>query len=806
MLPNFSKHKARVDAPDQLFFYLDKIISICLIKIERGEIKSARSILKDLELFLNKFWTLKQINPGRFLSLISTPEIYENACPIKIPGHFYEMDSFDAQCADNLKVQTLLLSQLQSGKEIKGFNRLLAGFGKIWEKAFLYEQQEITTAIFQVLDHFLKTLLSKPFNDLFIETVLRVYLSIFERLQNTPDKSMVEYEMRGALLWYQKYQLNRASLINPFEDFGYEDLLDQTIYRFIMIMVTAKQETSLEIFVNLLAEKTDILSRSEHSLLDFFHILEKGSRTQFEEFKQKNFYLDTIEKLNLELDSLDSLPKIRTWISKEEKLLAQIRPFLEVSQIPHFNDVEKDIYKYLQFLLRKQKILEIIDVTIAYGLARNKTFIIKSIFAYHLPYDNFHTWFDEFILPKTRCELLLFLNRKQKTIAKYNVSEGMKIHEAFYEKSSLLIISSFLLRSDPGMQDSLDVNCSLSLTESGSTLTSVRYILSTLLVATHGMAKDQNFCKELGVPDDLAPSHWKDKVFPFLEFLSASIDQKVIDLKTEQKVSTTKLNDFKMAIWVNYKNNAVLRTLFNIYQPIITDDSKESEMVVDRVGLNVIDEKSQFLENWDNTCSLQMIDYGLRLAYSEDLFVFNEIHKNCTFMTWKQLEQNDYSKINHDYLMVATDLSYQSVLLKNPNFSPDWTQGSQERKNPFHVGRYEIDNQSIPVVVIQRIKDEEGILLLDKNHMGKWVQYSPLNPGEDERLKHEFLYINAQAFSEKHDLMEEFLNHPPAWLREIGPVEKQKNYLLEHILIHIFERFQWKPTLFSGAFSLEDSF
>lgn len=796
MSPIFSNRKTRLDSPEKLFFFLDKIINISLIKIERGEAKSIRGILSDLEVFLNKFWTLKQKNPGRFLSLVSSQDIYENACPVKMPGHFYEENSFDAQCADNLKMQTLLHSQYSNGRELQGFARLLSGFYKIWERAYHFNQIEVTSAVFQILDRFLRTLLEKPFNDLFVEAVIKIYITIFERLLKFPENSQMEHDMRHSILWYQQYQLNRESLKNPFDDFVYEDLLDQAIYKMMMLLVSSKQEGVLDIFLGVLSEKTDRLSQSEHSLLDIFHILEKGNKTQYEIFNQHNFYLETIEKLNTEMLDLDSLPKIRAWIQRENNLLEQIRPHLDISQKPHFNEVESDIQRFLQYLFRKQKILEIMDVTIAYSLVRGKLVILKSIFLFRLPYDTNHSWFVDFILPKTLVELLLFLNRKQRSVSKYSTSDGYRVPESFYEKSSLLLISFFLQRKDINRSSTEYA----TIIHNGSTLTSIRCSLDTLIQEAHGISREQNYLADLGIPDELKVVHWKEHVIPFLENLKSMIDQKVLDLKTTQKISPAKVDDFRSGIFGKFKKNALMRKLFEDFGSLVIHLEEQPNDVTDRTGLNVIDDKSQFLDHFEDACSLQLLDYGVKLASAEDLFMFSRIRKFCSSVSWKDIEGLEA----RDYVIVCTDLSFQSVILKRDGFLPAWPGENQGSVRSFQAG-YRINNTSYPLMVVDGIKDEEGILLIPLNNLGKWHQWSPLNPGEATNLLLEYLYISVTAFSEDSPMMNEFLENPPAWLRDLGSREKQELYLMEHVLVHIFERFQWYPPSHFKGYSLTDS-
>ena len=90
-------------------------------------------------------------------------------------------------------------------------------------------------------------------------------------------------------------------------------------------------------------------------------------------------------------------------------------------------------------------------------------------------------------------------------------------------------------------------------------------------------------------------------------------------------------------------------------------------------------------------------------------------------------------------------------------------------------------------------------MILNKNKIGRLIQLSPLNEGENEKLIKDIFYINVQAFSENKNLMEQFIKNPPEWLKKKGDEQIQREYLQKQVLIQIFERFEYnKPKDFEG--------
>lgn len=801
MLLNFSNRNTQKDSPEKLFFFLDKISNIALIKIERGEIKSVLGILGDLESFLQKLWTLKHKNPGRFLRLISAQELYQNACPIKMAGHLYEENSYDAICADNLKIQTLLESQHEMGKEIIGFSRFLSGFEKIWEHAIHYEQQEITKELFRILDAFLGRVLSDPYNDLFVESILKVYFSIFKRMLRLENKDPLNQEMKSVLQWYQKYQLNRESLKNGFDDFVYEDLLDRYCFEFIVQIISGNHTISWELFLTLLSEKTDSILKGSHIVYDFINVIDKNTTQKITDLMQNSNIISRIEELENTFTALDNLEKVRQWLQSEKEVLDQIRPCLDSNQAQHFKEIELDIEQHLFYNIKRNKILEILDAAISYGIIRSRFFVTKILFSYHLLYDTKKIWFLDYILPKNSFEFLSFLARKRKINSKYFIQESILSYENYFHKSSILLLSIFLLRKDSQveMNDAEPMRFRVN-SFNAATLNSVRWYLPTMIAMAYEMQKEK------GLESFLGPIHIKKRIIPFIEKMLFLINQELVNFKIDQKLDQLKIKELEIKILTKYQKHAIMRSLFDYYNRSIDHTSEEIYPDVIRVGLNVIDDKNVLMSQGENTGIIQELDYGLKLAQIEDEFVLETIQKHAIPLSFsKFLTDPKFTEIEEDLILIMSDLSFHQFLGVKTEFSPIWLEKDSKSTIPFQAGVLILNKKEIPVIVFDHYhKEEKRMLLLPVNSLGEWHQWSPLNPGEDSRKKIGFLYMNFQAFSDNAELRKEYLDHPPAWLKESGSSFDQEQYLLDHILIHIFERFEWKPIQFTTGYSIED--
>jgi hypothetical protein len=95
----------------------------------------------------------------------------------------------------------------------------------------------------------------------------------------------------------------------------------------------------------------------------------------------------------------------------------------------------------------------------------------------------------------------------------------------------------------------------------------------------------------------------------------------------------------------------------------------------------------------------------------------------------------------------------------------------------------------IPIYEIYTKSNEQVTFLLRKDRFYKLKQLSPLDNDNQEKYRNDFFFINVKEFKDD-SIVNSLLNDSPEWLKEKGDIDKQKKYLKEKVLIHIFERFE----------------
>ncbi|MCD6399724.1 hypothetical protein J7L85_02935, partial [candidate division WOR-3 bacterium] len=307
------------------------------------------------------------------------------------------------------------------------------------------------------------------------------------------------------------------------------------------------------------------------------------------------------------------------------------------------------------------------------------------------------------------------------------------------------------------------------------------------------------------------PDNWKfaltdsaiSKVDSFKNLLSKAKEaqeKEELGIKRKQNISQKKVKEFKNDVLKGFYESIVLRDIFHYYNLL---NKKLNEPIKDkktRFGINIVEDKAVFFEEWYVHFGDWGNNYGRNLASGENSYLLDEIAKGCQEISREDFEAT-LSKFKNpkDIVIFATNIAFGGFFEDSKNFKPKWYRNVKQLEVKGFGGWYDFNGRLIPVFETYHRKMEKQVLILNKNKIGQLIQFSPLNEGEDEKLVKDIFYMNVQAFSENSDLMEQFIKKPPEWLKKIGNEQKQREHLQERVLIHIFERFEYnKPKDFEG--------
>ncbi len=277
-------------------------------------------------------------------------------------------------------------------------------------------------------------------------------------------------------------------------------------------------------------------------------------------------------------------------------------------------------------------------------------------------------------------------------------------------------------------------------------------------------------------------------------------EQEEVELKKEQAISQKRVQEFKKEVLKTFYEGANMRDIFAKHFNAYEDNTKEKTDKKDRFGINIVDDKASFFDEWHVHYVGCGENYGRDLASGENSYLLDDMAKNCTEISKENFEAT-LAKIENsdDIVIFATNIAFWRFFEDSKNFKPKWQRDIEQLDVKGFGGWYDFNGKSIPVFETYHRKVDKQILILNKSKIGKFIQLSPLNEEEKEESIEDIFYMDIQAFSENEELMEEFIKKPPEWLKQIGDEQKQREHLRERVRIQIFERFQYnKSEVFEG--------
>lgn len=302
------------------------------------------------------------------------------------------------------------------------------------------------------------------------------------------------------------------------------------------------------------------------------------------------------------------------------------------------------------------------------------------------------------------------------------------------------------------------------------------------------------------------PDDWKfvlsenavSKVDVFKELLAKAKEAQELEevkLKKEQAISQKRVQEFKKEVLKTFYEDANMRDIFAKHFNAYEDKTKEETEYKERFGINIVVDKASFLDEWHVHYDDWGENYGRDLASGEDSYLLDNIAKDCKEITNENFEATLEKFENPDDIVIFTiNIAFWRFFEDSKSFKSKWHRDIKQLEVKGFGGWYEFNGQSIPVFETYHRKIGKQILILNKTKVGRLVQLSPLNEGENKESVEDIFYMDIQAFSENQVLMNEFIKKPPVWLQKIGNKQKQREHLRERVRIQIFERFEYNKS------------
>jgi len=735
--------------------------------------------LKRIENIIKDFFTIQKDDPDKFERLLLAQEFFE----------LYKKGEKEAKFRLAFDPDKYLIS----------FSTAINQILRIHEAAIETKNDEISRFAIYNLNWILAEVAQTPKNDLFVEQLLK-YLAGATRLAiENQDRSMYD----ASIHWYIDIVFNKLGQKDSGFDLSYLELFDKYFFSSVKYIVSENQTSLFNALVLSLVDGVYIPDYYSGEVWNYGHLVLHKDLQKYNQLDTKYGIEKRIKELANSENDLYTKEKLESWLKKFDELKVIIEPNLDGEQRKEAQGIEEKIRNFAISQFKYQNLLEIIFAIGAYCLFKQRYGFIKYLWEYKQPPDSDASWIGQDITPRTLNEVIQFYFRKGLFERKFDFWEGHHGSEKYYKQYFLLLLARIL----QGI--SADIEGRYSQIENFKLpdlhiyrLNDIEHSIDDFIQLAAELKQNTTMLEEIGIDTTKLDEIFDVKLVLFLKKIKEESIKQISAKHKSGNISQKRVEEFKKEVLKSFYETANLREIFINFFKAYEDKTKERVLSKkERFGIiNIVNDKASFFDEWRVHYVGWGENYGRDLASGENSHLLDEIAKDCQEISKEDFEATLLKFKNlKDIVIFATNATVWQFFENSKNFKPKWYRDVKQLEIKGFCGWYDFNGQLIPVFETYHHKIEKQVLILNKNKIGKLIQLSPLNEGEDENLVKDIFYINVQAFSENNDLMEQFIKKSPEWLKKIGDEQKQREHLQERVLIHIFERFEYnKPKDFEG--------
>ncbi len=438
---------------------------------------------------------------------------------------------------------------------------------------------------------------------------------------------------------------------------------------------------------------------------------------------------------------------------------------------------------------------------------------IRYLWEYRQPEDADATWINSAIIPQSLIDLfnLYFRTHLGERILSTNWENHHGSSKYYDQYFLILLLREFLSRKGQLSKNNSDrqgIIDSFKIPD-GCDALRLSYIQNLvdnrLIPSANNLKSDSDSLNILNFDIHQLNDAIDQGLIPFLESLKGKAKQRIEEVVLHQKISDTKIEEFKNEFIKSYYELASVRNLFKflgLFQTKLNTSSIRATNPEFSIWHKNIEEKEIFFEEWYANSCIVSNSFGQDVARKEDYSLLVKIIKSALKKQTSLDEVISSYNGNCDELIIININSIPEQLYNNRKFqiksSLHETDAALELVNlSGFIGLYAYSqDHKIPIFNYRPPINPEpdipksSLLVIDKSRLGKLVQYSPVEEAPEYQIK-DHIAFRIQAFAENDTLMNEYLNTSlsPDWLAEEGDKAQQENYLRSRVLIEIYERF-----------------
>ena len=743
---------------------------------------------KDVEEGLNRirdiikqFLSIQKDDPDKFERLLLSQEFFE----------LYKKNKKEAE----------LRLAFYPEKQLISFSTAVNQILRIHEAAIEVKNNEISIRaaynLHWLLDDFSRT----PNNGLFVNQILEKLFDITKIAIKYQDNSMYA----SSINWYVRIVFHNNIKKEGSFNLAYLKLFDKNLFSTVKYIISENQTSLFKGLVSSLVDGLNISHGLIHKIEKYIRCFISPDRKKFIELNKSEFIENKKKELEGSVSDLDNEDKLFEWLKRfnEIKEILHINFFqdFDQKQKKECKEKEEDIINSITTEFKYNNLLEIVFAIGAYCLFKKKYDFIKCLWEYKQPADADASWVGHDIIPNNVDQVISLYFGKYLLERKFDFWEDHHGSEIYYKEYFLLLLARVLKnikKNSEGRYEQLEKYRLLKMNI--HRISDLEHSIDELVETANKIKDRKKTLSILGFDVENINELFDSKLIYFLKILKEKAQKKIEEIHRVQNISLKKVNKFKEDVIKGFNEAVILRDIFKHYKLYENRIKEKYNGKLERFGLNNVDDKAVFFDEWYTQYLDWGIEYGRNIASSEDSDIIEKIANNCKEIKGKDIDKilnkfNDLSNI----IIFAINLDLFDFFKDSHNFIFEWYKDSPQLDIKGFEGWYILKEKYIPVFCVYQEKINKQILILNKMKLGKLIQISSLNKGESEDLMEDIFYMKIQSFSEKPELIHGFIKEPPEWLQKIGDEQKQREHLEKKALIQVFERFKYiKDSKFEG--------
>lgn len=753
---------------ENLIQSLEGIGDILFYETKRQKNKLVMEGLQKIDDTVKNIFEIQEKEPERFEQLVVSQEFIE----------LYKKDKTEAGLRLTFNPDKYLIS----------FSTAINQITRVYDAAVNSQNEEISRFAIYHINRILAALSSSEKNGLFIEQILKKLGELARVALHHNDDSAYDATIR----WYTGIVFERPNRGRQFK-LSYLNMFDKYFFAAAKYIITENQSAIFYNLVTTLVDGIHVESHGHSDIWDYGHIILRSDFRKYQEINKNNDLEKRIKELVNSEDALSAQNKLESWLHKFNEIKAIILPNLNNKQKDEAKKIEQEITNFAASQFKYQNLLEIVFAIGSFCLFKHRYDYIKTLWEYKQPADSDASWIGHDIIPRSLDGVIRFYLRKDLFDRKFDFWEGHHGNEIYFKKYFLLLLAQALQNVRADTEDgqySQIQNYQLPDLQIYR-LSDLENSVDDFIQLSTALKGETELLIELGFATFDLDELFDVKLKTFLLRLKEAAQTQISAKHTSQNISVTRVKEFVNEFKKSFYENAVIRDIFIKYVKTYDNDTKNDPVKKERFGINKVDDKASLFDDWHVHYVGWGENYGESVAQGENASIIKKIASLC-----KEVPITELNSIlmkfadKKDIVIFAANTAIWQFFEDTPNYKPSWFKDTKKLEIKGFAGWYKLKEESIPVFETFDRGLEKQILILNKKHLGKLMQFLPFNQGEDKNLLNDIFYINIRELSRDQKLMDEFISNPPEWLRKIAQ-DKQKEYLAERVVIQILERFEF---------------